>query len=152
MNHSELQKNCNTLSCVLFGNFINSESDLLRLNCLRVLWSQTWELYYQLLCSNFLIAPFSIRQFSDVTDLDKAWTKLVNTLSGQFCASLNFLDTSQAISPEWSFQPRGLSPLGLNSSSVSGHFRHGTLPGENVCTENLTPWKKLLPCESKRGF
>ena len=27
----------------------------------------------------------------------------------------------------------------------------GTLPGENVCTENLTPWKKMLPCQGKRG-
>ena len=26
------------------------------------------------------------------------------------------------------------------------------LPGENVCTENLTPWKKLLPCGTKRGL
>ena len=26
------------------------------------------------------------------------------------------------------------------------------LPGENVCTENLTPWKKLLPCGAKRGL
>ena len=24
--------------------------------------------------------------------------------------------------------------------------------GENVCTENLTPWKKLLPCGGKRGL
>jgi hypothetical protein len=63
--------------------------------------------------------------FSEVADLDKAWTKLVNALSGQFCASLNFLDASQAISPSWSFQPRGLSPLGLNSSSVSARFRSG---------------------------
>lgn len=89
---------------------------------------------------------------SEVTNLDKAWTKLVNGLSGQFCASLNFLDTTQAVSPKWSFQPRGITPFGFNSSAASEHFRSGTLPGENVCTENLTPWKKLLPCESKRGI
>ncbi len=88
----------------------------------------------------------------EVTNLDKAWTKLVNGLSGQFCASLNFLDTTQAVSPKWSFQPRGITPYGFNSSEAAEHFRSGTLPGENVCTENLTPWKKLLPCESKRGM
>ena len=36
-------------------------------------------------------------------------------------------------------------------SDDESYFRVGSLPGENVCTENLTPWKKLLPCESKRG-
>lgn len=87
----------------------------------------------------------------DVVDLDKAWTKLVNGLSGQFCASLNFLDTTQSVTPKWSFQPRGIT-LKSSENSTNGHFRYGTLPGENVCTENLTPWKKLLPCESKRGL
>uniref|UniRef100_UPI003AAB464E GPI transamidase component PIG-T isoform X2 n=1 Tax=Centroberyx gerrardi TaxID=166262 RepID=UPI003AAB464E len=33
------------------------------------------------------------------------------------------------------------------------HFlRYATLPREIVCTENLTPWKKLLPCGSKAGL
>lgn len=27
-------------------------------------------------------------------------------------------------------------------------LRYATLPREIVCTENLTPWKKLLPCGS----
>lgn len=32
-------------------------------------------------------------------------------------------------------------------------LRYATLPREIVCTENLTPWKKLLPCGSKvAGF
>lgn len=30
-------------------------------------------------------------------------------------------------------------------------LRYATLPREIVCTENLTPWKKLLPCGSKVG-
>lgn len=30
--------------------------------------------------------------------------------------------------------------------------RYSTLPREIVCTENLTPWKKLLPCTAKSGF
>jgi phosphatidylinositol glycan class T len=29
---------------------------------------------------------------------------------------------------------------------------HGTLPGEVVCTENLTPFLKLLPCKGKAGI
>uniref|UniRef100_A0A8C2FZ65 Phosphatidylinositol glycan anchor biosynthesis, class T n=1 Tax=Cyprinus carpio TaxID=7962 RepID=A0A8C2FZ65_CYPCA len=31
-------------------------------------------------------------------------------------------------------------------------LRYATLPREIVCTENLTPWKKLLPCGSKAGL
>lgn len=31
-------------------------------------------------------------------------------------------------------------------------FRYASLPREIVCTENLTPWKKLLPCDSKKGL
>ncbi len=29
---------------------------------------------------------------------------------------------------------------------------HGTLPREVVCTENLTPFLKLLPCKGKAGI
>jgi len=28
-------------------------------------------------------------------------------------------------------------------------MRYGSLSHEGVCTENLTPWIKLLPCQSK---
>ncbi|XP_073467196.1 GPI transamidase component PIG-T-like, partial [Aquarana catesbeiana] len=38
--------------------------------------------------------------------------------------------------------------------TVTDHhlLRYATLPREIVCTENLTPWKKLLPCGSKVGL
>ncbi|KAL9084895.1 MAG: hypothetical protein Q9165_007848 [Trypethelium subeluteriae] len=32
------------------------------------------------------------------------------------------------------------------------HLLHGTLPHEVVCTENLTPFLKLLPCKGKAGI
>ena len=57
------------------------------------------------------------------------------------CASLNKLDRTQAVTPVYSFQPRGL--VGQNLTGDASHFRYGLLPKENVCTENLTPWKKL---------
>ena len=86
--------------------------------------------------------------FSEVSDLDKAWKKLTNALAGQFCASLNFLDSTQSINPKWSFNPTGI----LSKSNEKLNVKFGMLPGENVCTENLTPWKKLLPCGTKRGL
>jgi phosphatidylinositol glycan class T len=39
-----------------------------------------------------------------------------------------------------------------NSSLAHLHLLHGTLPREVVCTENLTPFLKLLPCKGKAGI
>lgn len=82
-------------------------------------------------------------------DVDKTWADLVNAVSGLFCSSLNFLDGKSTVAPVWSFRPRGATPKGYNSSPL---IRYGALPREIVCTENLTPWKKLLPCDSKVGL
>lgn len=48
-----------------------------------------------------------------------------------------------------SFQPNGNH---LNSTVENLHLLHGTLPREVVCTENLTPFLKLLPCKGKAGI
>ncbi|CAG9827835.1 unnamed protein product [Diabrotica balteata] len=84
-----------------------------------------------------------------VTEVDKNWNLLANSLSGLLCASLNFIDSSNTISPEFSLRPKGV----VESSHLNNtHVRYATLPQEIVCTENLTPWKKLLPCGSKTGL
>lgn len=73
--------------------------------------------------------------------VDGSWKNLTHALSGLFCASINFLEHSTSYSaPQWSFR------------SFSGKLRYGTLPREAVCTENLTPWLKLLPCRDKAGL
>lgn len=43
----------------------------------------------------------------DTQDVGKNWKLLANSLSGLLCASFNFVDTSNTISPEFSFRPRG---------------------------------------------
>lgn len=40
----------------------------------------------------------------------------------------------------------------MGNSEVLGRVRYGALPREAVCTENLTPWLKLLPCRDKAGL
>ncbi|KAE8671159.1 GPI transamidase component Gpi16 subunit family protein isoform 4 [Hibiscus syriacus] len=56
-------------------------------------------------------------------------------------AQADFLESSTSYyAPEWSFPP------------ASGNLRYGTLPREAVCTENITPWLKLLPCQDKAGI
>jgi len=68
-------------------------------------------------------------------DVDAAWYGLTNALSGLLCTSLNFVSTANSY-----------------ASSADPAYRYANLPRENVCTENLTPWKKLLPCDSTRGL
>ncbi|KAJ4436092.1 hypothetical protein ANN_18719 [Periplaneta americana] len=82
-------------------------------------------------------------------NIDKTWKELTGALSGLLCVSLNFIDTSNSLNPEFTFQPTGV----VSSTSVnSSYLRYATLPREIVCTENLTPWKKLLPCDAKKGL
>lgn len=47
-----------------------------------------------------------------------------------------------------SFQPTGDHS---EDSKDRLHLLHGSLPREPVCTENLTPFVKLLPCKGKVG-
>lgn len=74
---------------------------------------------------------------------------LTNALSGLFCASLNFIDSTRTTRPVMSFAPSGDH---VNSTLPNLHLLHGTLPREVVCTENLTPFLKLLPCKGKAGI
>src|ERR1700738_5033568 len=77
------------------------------------------------------------------------WVTLTNALAGLFCASLNFVDSTRTVSPALSFRPSGHHPVGVVDSL---HLFHGALPREPVCTENLTPFLKLLPCKGRAGI
>ena len=80
--------------------------------------------------------------------IDSVWMDLINVLSGSFCASLNFMDGKATVIPKFGFRPRGITTRSYDRW-FSMHVRYASLPREIVCTENLTPWKKLLPCGSK---
>lgn len=81
---------------------------------------------------------------------DEKWLTLTNALSGLFCASLNFIDGTHTTRPVMSFRPEGDH---RNESVAEGmQLLYGTLPREVVCTENLTPFLKLLPCKGKAGI
>ncbi|TDL19217.1 Gpi16 subunit, GPI transamidase component [Rickenella mellea] len=85
---------------------------------------------------------------SETVSLDERWKGLRNALAGLFCASLGSLDERRTTSPSHSFKPEGHLP----KYSQPHRLRHATLPSENVCTENLTPFLKLLPCKSSSGI
>lgn len=58
------------------------------------------------------------------------------------------MDSTRTISPLLSFRPSGHHPHGIEENL---HLFHGALPHEPVCTENLTPFLKLLPCKGRAG-
>ncbi|KAI1374373.1 Gpi16 subunit, GPI transamidase component [Hypoxylon crocopeplum] len=81
-------------------------------------------------------------------EANRKWLTLTNALSGLFCASLNFIDETRTTRPVMSFQPEGDHPPSILPNM---QLLHGVLPREVVCTENLTPFLKLLPCKGKAG-
>lgn len=66
---------------------------------------------------------------------NRSWRKLINSLAGKFCASLVSENYEVLASPQLAY----------------GDL-YANLPEENVCTCNLTPWKKLLPCYTASGL
>ncbi|KAI8053772.1 GPI transamidase component PIG-T [Syncephalis plumigaleata] len=78
---------------------------------------------------------------SQLESVDQRWRGLTHALAGVFCASLNFIDDTHTVAPQLAFKQEAGSGL-----------RYGLLPRESVCTENLTPWIKQLPCQSKAGL
>lgn len=56
--------------------------------------------------------------------------------------------------PYMNFQPEGIHKIRNHFSKKPNQnlTRYSILPREPVCTENLTPWKKLLPCRDRAGL
>eukprot|EP00041_Stephanoeca_diplocostata_P026217 m.701203 g.701203 ORF g.701203 m.701203 type:complete len:613 (-) comp22911_c0_seq2:1057-2895(-) len=82
-----------------------------------------------------------------------AWARLTQALSGLLCTSLSFMRAEDnAVRPQLQefYAESGRSPP-LERS----HMREkwiGVLAREHVCTENLTPFFKLLPCKNEAGL
>ncbi|KAF6749392.1 GPI transamidase component GPI16 [Ephemerocybe angulata] len=82
-----------------------------------------------------------------LSTVDARWKGLRNALAGLFCSSLGALDELRTTSPTEVFHPEGSLP-----SSTPHQLRHASHPSEHVCTENLTPFVKLLPCKASAGL
>lgn len=81
-------------------------------------------------------------------NLWKHWLKLANSLSALFCASLNFIDSSTTTFPKNAFQSSNNLFVSPNEEL---YLLRSSLPREPVCTENLTPFLKLIPTKGKSG-
>ena len=59
------------------------------------------------------------------------------------------MNTQVTTSPTRAFPPAGDLPV--LTAPHTHRLRHATLAAEHVCTENLTPFLKLLPCPARAG-
>ncbi|GMM57067.1 GPI-anchor transamidase subunit [Maudiozyma humilis] len=97
---------------------------------------------------------WAVVEGSSKEDAYNKWKSLANTLSGMFCASINFIGASDTNYPMYSFKPDELRKEGLPlfDSENELFLMHASLANEPICTENLTPLLKLLPSKGKSGI
>lgn len=76
----------------------------------------------------------------------RQWVRLAELLLGFFCASLNFV--TDAITT----RPLHTAGGGFVADSTNRlYVMRAALPDEPICTENLTPFLKMLPTRGKAG-
>ncbi|SCU86543.1 LAFA_0E01486g1_1 [Lachancea sp. 'fantastica'] len=80
------------------------------------------------------------------------WVTLTNSLSGLFCSSINFINMEKTTYPVYSFQPSDQQPIPIFDASKKAYLLRAALANEPICTENLTPFLKLLPTRGKSGI
>ncbi|CAI5759347.1 unnamed protein product [Candida verbasci] len=78
------------------------------------------------------------------------WSKLTKILSGFFCASFNFIDDDITTYPRYLTKENHTNYLPEKGNKL--YLLRAALPSEPVCTENLTPFLKLLPTKGKAGI
>eukprot|EP00903_Cladosiphon_okamuranus_P018262 g16799.t1 len=77
----------------------------------------------------------------------ESWVGLRRSMSGLYCSSLDGMDEARVHTPAEMTMP-GEHRQTSNDTTIL----RGTLPREPVCTENLIPLIKMLPCRSKAGL
>ena len=148
---------CSVIQCpwrlsVINIIYITCRPPLIQYKCFPYQRSLAYTLSIMLFYVNFISGPVHLIHWKSIEavlhfSVDDNWSGLTQALSGQFCASLNFIDSKTTTSPKLSFRREGVA---FNADHLnSSLLRHAALAREIVCTENLTPWKKLLPCDSK---
>lgn len=96
------------------------------------------------------VEVWAIVEAKSLSQAKENWFKLANTLSGFFCASLNFIDDSITTLPKNSLN--SINNVFTVDPSNKLYLLRAALPSEPICTENLTPFVKLLPTRGKAGI
>lgn len=93
------------------------------------------------------------------------YRSVMHTLSGLFCASINFLDVEHSdvyaagtvskrmlLQDNTKFESENIKSSTENLISNITNVYYGTLSRETVCTENLTPFKQLMKNRAVSGL
>jgi hypothetical protein len=86
---------------------------------------------------------------SSVHGSAQRWAEFRRTLAGTFCSSLDLMGQQETVEPSVLMPGQTAS---RNHNRTKTRLFYGALPREAVCTENLTPWLKLLPCRRHAGL
>lgn len=77
------------------------------------------------------------------------WDALTAHMGGLFCASLSRMNAREiVVEPALAFSRWNGA---RDATRSTRRKKHGSLPSESVCVENLTPFLKLLPCRDRAG-
>lgn len=99
-------------------------------------------------------APFGARLQADLRAgeaVDERWRGLTAELGGIFSASLGQMDATVVTGLLDGSARENLGAYAYERSNET-LFLHASLAREELCTENLTPWLKMLPCRSAAGL
>lgn len=96
---------------------------------------------------------------SSAEDARRRWRGITSELGGVFSASLRQMDEAVVVGlladGQAASQRRHLGAYEPADGWRPGEdalFLHGSLAREELCSENLSPWLKLLPCRSTAGL
>jgi phosphatidylinositol glycan class T len=92
---------------------------------------------------NELWAVFSDDVSHDL--VDSYWLQSSRAISGFFGLSINLQDNPNTVTPSHAIQQ-------LYGQKSNSKMRYASIPNEIICTENLSPWIKLLPCGKTHGL
>jgi phosphatidylinositol glycan class T len=90
--------------------------------------------------------------YNDLADgFDDLWSKTIRSLSSLTCTSVNTNHLN--VEPKYSLRPKGLLLFNESTAVLNGNrLKYVSVPSEVLCTENLTPFLKLLPCNKYSGL
>ncbi|ETK76559.1 hypothetical protein F441_17390 [Phytophthora nicotianae CJ01A1] len=105
--------------------------------------------------SGFAHAPFGARlqvALRGDANTQQRWRGITSELGGIFSASLNQMDDTVVASLLAGSTPSEFGAFPTTNTDPRLVFLHGSLAREELCTENLTPWLKMLPCRAIAGL
>lgn len=96
------------------------------------------------------VEMWAVIEAPDYRSAQESWLKLAESLSGFFCASLNFIDDKITTTPKYKTELD--DDYYVSNSENNLYLLRAALPSEPICTENLTPFLKLLPVRGQAGI